>query len=153
MLNLKRLLLVAFIVQLGYILLLVALDAALPDYDTSASLVPAAADGGDACAPDWPQRVAAARRHKTNNSQNSAKPLLLVWDSVFYQRIAACGYEYEQYYAFFPGLPAAINALLLRLRGVGVGGGGGGVSAGAFAAAGVALSLGAHLAGVALLAR
>ena len=28
-----------------------------------------------------------------------------VWDSVFFSRIALCGYEYEQYYAFFPYLP------------------------------------------------
>ena len=28
-----------------------------------------------------------------------------VWDSVFFSRIALCGYEYEQYYAFFPFLP------------------------------------------------
>ncbi|DBA89617.1 TPA: hypothetical protein ACH3X2_004513 [Trebouxia sp. C0005] len=28
-----------------------------------------------------------------------------VWDSVFFNRIALCGYEYEQFYAFFPLLP------------------------------------------------
>ena len=33
-----------------------------------------------------------------------------VWDSVFYDRISRCGYEYEHYFAFFPGLPAVIGA-------------------------------------------
>lgn len=27
------------------------------------------------------------------------------WDSVFFLRISKCGYEYEQFFAFFPGLP------------------------------------------------
>lgn len=30
---------------------------------------------------------------------------LVVWDSVYYLRIAECGYEYEQTHAFFPALP------------------------------------------------
>lgn len=30
---------------------------------------------------------------------------------MFYMRIAKCGYEYEQYHAFFPLLPAAIAAV------------------------------------------
>lgn len=30
-----------------------------------------------------------------------------VWDSVFFRAIASSGYEFEQYLAFFPGLPGS----------------------------------------------
>lgn len=33
-----------------------------------------------------------------------------VWDSVFLTRIAQCGYEYEQFHAFFPLLPIILRA-------------------------------------------
>lgn len=35
----------------------------------------------------------------------------LVWDSVYYVRIAQCGYEYEQSYAFLPFLPLCMRFL------------------------------------------
>ncbi|XVF29873.1 hypothetical protein REPUB_Repub16aG0007900 [Reevesia pubescens] len=35
----------------------------------------------------------------------------IVWDSVYFVRIAQCGYEYEQFYAFLPLLPACIFIL------------------------------------------
>lgn len=35
---------------------------------------------------------------------------LAVWDSVFFTRIASCGYEYEQFHAFFPLLPILLRA-------------------------------------------
>ncbi|XP_022718379.1 GPI mannosyltransferase 2-like isoform X1 [Durio zibethinus] len=35
----------------------------------------------------------------------------VVWDSVYFLRIAQCGYEYEQSYAFLPLLPACIFIL------------------------------------------
>ncbi|XP_062172261.1 uncharacterized protein LOC133877846 isoform X2 [Alnus glutinosa] len=35
----------------------------------------------------------------------------VVWDSVYFLRIAQCGYEYEQSYAFLPLLPLAISFL------------------------------------------
>lgn len=35
----------------------------------------------------------------------------IVWDSVYFLRIAQCGYEYEQFYAFWPLLPFCIKAL------------------------------------------
>lgn len=96
MLSLPRLLAVAAAVRAIYLALLIALDAALPDYDTSARL--ASAD----CRPGWPVAAAAA--------PPQARSGLAVWDAVFFQRIAACGYEYEQFYAFFPGLPGALSA-------------------------------------------
>jgi Mannosyltransferase (PIG-V) len=36
---------------------------------------------------------------------------LAVWDSVFFVRIAQCGYEYEQFHAFFPLLPTVLRLL------------------------------------------
>ncbi|GMH10277.1 hypothetical protein Nepgr_012118 [Nepenthes gracilis] len=35
----------------------------------------------------------------------------IVWDSVYFIRIAKCGYEYEHFYAFFPLLPVFISLL------------------------------------------
>ncbi|KAL5727750.1 hypothetical protein ACHQM5_000907 [Ranunculus cassubicifolius] len=35
----------------------------------------------------------------------------IVWDSVYFVRIAQCGYEYEQNYAFLPLLPICLNIL------------------------------------------
>ncbi|KAL6000770.1 hypothetical protein ACLOJK_006496 [Asimina triloba] len=35
----------------------------------------------------------------------------IVWDAVYFVRIAECGYEYEQTYAFLPLLPLCMRAL------------------------------------------
>lgn len=35
----------------------------------------------------------------------------VVWDGVYFVRIAECGYEYEQTYAFLPLLPICIRLL------------------------------------------
>lgn len=32
-----------------------------------------------------------------------------VWDTVYFERISRCGYEFEQYLAFFPGLPLILS--------------------------------------------
>ncbi|CAI5466177.1 unnamed protein product [Closterium sp. Yama58-4] len=45
-----------------------------------------------------------------NSTVQQALEGVVVWDSVFFHRIALCGYEFEQAYAFFPLLP-----LLMRL--------------------------------------
>lgn len=37
---------------------------------------------------------------------------LMVWDSMFFGRIAQEGYEYEQFYAFFPLFPIVVRALV-----------------------------------------
>jgi phosphatidylinositol glycan class V len=95
--SLRRLLCVAAATRVLYVGLLFVLDAALADYDTSSHL--ASPD----CSADWPQHAAAAP-HRARGS-------LVVWDSVFFHRIAACGYEYEQFYAFFPGFPGAHGRL------------------------------------------
>lgn len=36
---------------------------------------------------------------------------VVVWDAVYYVRIAECGYEYEQTHAFFPVFPLSIRFL------------------------------------------
>eukprot|EP00727_Mastigamoeba_balamuthi_P014686 m51a1_g9843 hypothetical protein (412) ;mRNA; f:1956182-1957530 len=48
-------------------------------------------------------------------SAEGAAPALVRWDALYFARIAARGYEYEHYGAFFPGLPAALRALALPL--------------------------------------
>lgn len=35
----------------------------------------------------------------------------IVWDAVYFVRIAQCGYEYEQTYAFFALLPICISLI------------------------------------------
>jgi Mannosyltransferase (PIG-V) len=72
-------------------------DFLLPDYDTSAQLQP------QAC-----------------NIQGSEHPLAgvsrivqssAVWDSMYFDRIARCGYEFEHFLAFFPAWPWALRLL------------------------------------------
>jgi hypothetical protein len=96
MLRVGRLLIVAAAFRALYIAALVALDLALPDYDTSARLLSADCDAA------WPARAAAA-----GAAARAPRGSLVVWDAVFFHRVAACGYEYEQFYAFFPGFPGA----------------------------------------------
>ncbi|XP_038983056.1 GPI mannosyltransferase 2 isoform X2 [Phoenix dactylifera] len=72
-------------------------------YDTSASLNPSclSAAGGRSLSAGpilWP-RIGAAIEAS------------VVWDGVYFVRIAECGYEYEQTYAFFPLLPLCISLL------------------------------------------
>lgn len=93
--RLGRLLALAAAVRVAYVASLLALDAALPDYDTSSSLL------SPDCGAGWPRAAAAVHASPRRASG------LAVWDAVFFHRLAACGYEYEQFYAFFPGLPGA----------------------------------------------
>ncbi|CAI7836251.1 unnamed protein product, partial [Closterium sp. NIES-53] len=46
-----------------------------------------------------------------NSTVQGALESLVVWDSVFFHRIALCGYEFEQAYAFFPLLPSLMRLL------------------------------------------
>lgn len=84
-------------------LLLLALTilwrALLSPYDTSASLNP------DCLADPLPPQ------HSRNNPIGSAIENGVVWDSVYFVRIAQCGYEYEQSFAFLPLLPLCIRLL------------------------------------------
>ncbi len=97
MLKLSRLLGIGAIVRCAFLGLALLSSRSLPHYDTSSYLA------SDACAHNWPAHAAAQR---TANAK-AAPPPLLVWDAIYLARIAACGYEYEQYHAFFPGMPGA----------------------------------------------
>ncbi|KAB2062710.1 hypothetical protein ES319_A10G171000v1 [Gossypium barbadense] len=69
----------------------------LAPYDTSASLNPTCRRNPPLPSPLLP-------------SLGSAIENGVIWDSVYFVRIAQCGYEYEQSYAFLPLLPACIFA-------------------------------------------
>jgi Gpi18-like mannosyltransferase len=81
----------------AYLALVLLCSRLFDSYDTSAALV------ADTCGPDpalqrGPPRVPAISG-------------LQVWDTVFYSRIASCGYEYEQYHAFLPLAPRLAGLL------------------------------------------
>jgi phosphatidylinositol glycan class V len=68
----------------------------------------------DTSAPLNPTSLCLTHRHDPNvpilfPSIASAIENGVVWDSVYFVRIAQCGYEYEQSYAFLPLLPLAIS--------------------------------------------
>ncbi|KAL6966273.1 hypothetical protein U1Q18_032056 [Sarracenia purpurea var. burkii] len=90
-------------------LLLIALillwRSLLSPYDTSASINPSCLSSSSPNSPSPPAssvlfpRIAMAIEGS------------IVWDSVYFVRIAQCGYEYEQSYAFLPMLPLSISLL------------------------------------------
>eukprot|EP00198_Chlamydomonas_reinhardtii_P011508 XP_001700845.1 predicted protein [Chlamydomonas reinhardtii] len=147
-----RLALLAVAVRLALLLGATGGDLLLPDYDTSKTLPaellqpvqPAAfhqSHSADGLQEPWmgdgqPQAGAAAA-----GATQSARPWLLrgwlVWDAVFFVDIAARGYVYEQYYAFFPLMPALLSRAPPEL----------------FALLAVALNAAASVAGVVMLYR
>ena len=88
-----KLLGVAACVRAVYLVLIAAFALAYDDYDTSTSIL------SESCADDWPDRAASAQQYLPG----------VVWDSIFLHRIAACGYEYEQFFAFYPGVPGRLG--------------------------------------------
>lgn len=91
-----RLVLLAAGVRAAYLLLVVGFAHLIRDYDTSASLL------SESCADNWPEEAAVAQQYTPGT----------VWDSVFLHRVSACGYEYEQFFAFYPGLPGTLAAVV-----------------------------------------
>lgn len=71
-----------------------ASDAFLPDYDTSTSLH----------APHCVDHSPSVSKSTFERAVESS----IVWDSVYFERVARCGYEFEHFFAFFPGWPAAL---------------------------------------------
>lgn len=106
-----RVALLAAAVRLGHLLLLVALDQALPDYDSSARLHPLQDSPANTTFSRSDTQGLTAARHSSTTWPWSILEDLMVWDSVFFTRIARAGYEYEQYYAFFPLLPYLASRL------------------------------------------
>lgn len=88
----SRLLLISLIILWRWI---------LRPYDTSASINPSCLSPS----PSHTQTLALLPR------VGAAIEESIVWDSVYMVRIAECGYEYEQYFAFFPLLPLCISLL------------------------------------------
>lgn len=74
----------------------------LSPYDTSAPINPNCLSQ---------PHVDQQQQHLLLPALGSAIESSIVWDSVYYVRIAQCGYEYEQSYAFFPLLPLCISLL------------------------------------------
>lgn len=87
----------------------VTFDAILPDYDSSISLHIQSCQNAE----DLQSNKSTATERLTALTARSALAKLAVWDSVFFVRIAKCGYEYEQFHAFFPLLPLTMRAVLL----------------------------------------
>ncbi|KAM0936259.1 putative GPI mannosyltransferase 2 [Dioscorea sansibarensis] len=92
----------AFISRLLILTLIVLFRFLFDPYDTSAALNPPChhlAGTPPRRSPLlWPRVAATIERS-------------VVWDSVYFVRIAECGYEYEQTFAFLPLLPAAASLL------------------------------------------
>jgi phosphatidylinositol glycan class V len=82
----------------AYLALVLLCSRLFDSYDTSATLV------ADTCGPDPVLQLQGPRRVPAISS-------LQVWDTVFYSRIASCGYEYEQYHAFLPLAPRLVGLL------------------------------------------
>ncbi|CAN6696747.1 unnamed protein product [Malus baccata var. baccata] len=76
----------------------------LSSYDTSAPINPD-------CLSTIP-----ALKNVLFHSLGSAIESSIVWDIVYFVRIAECGYEYEQTYAFFPLLPLCMSFLSRTVR-------------------------------------
>ena len=85
---------IAFVSRLAFLGAAVVSDALLDDYDSSAVLNSRPCDVSDPA-------------EQAGIAVNFAD----VWDTVFYDRISRCGYEYEHYFAFFPGLPGVMGLL------------------------------------------
>lgn len=98
----------AAVSRLVLISLILLWRSLLSPYDTSASINPSCLVSNTGSNPD---------------SKTGSQPVLhfprlasviedsIVWDSVYFVRIAECGYEYEQTYAFLPLLPICISLL------------------------------------------
>ncbi|KAL4444210.1 hypothetical protein ABPG75_011947 [Micractinium tetrahymenae] len=94
----SRVLLLALASRLVVLGAMLLADWSFADLDSSARLQ------GYPCAGASSSGVAADGQRPTH------KPPLGVWDTVYFARVARCGYETDKINAFFPGLPAAMRA-------------------------------------------
>ncbi|CAD7703381.1 unnamed protein product, partial [Ostreobium quekettii] len=105
----RRVFAVALCCRLAVLCLSSLLDGLLPDYDTSSELAdhgPCNSGEVDGDAPSLSAIEAALGR-------------MVVWDSLYFVRIARCGYEYEQCHAFFPGYPGILKLVTQVARAFG----------------------------------
>ncbi|KAK4395856.1 GPI mannosyltransferase 2 [Sesamum angolense] len=99
-----RLLSYAVASRLFVLTLIIIWRSIVSPYDTSASINP----------PCLTSSTDSSNRHGPSvllPTVGSAIENSIVWDSVYFIRIAECGYEYEQTYAFLPLLPLCISFL------------------------------------------
>lgn len=89
--------------RLLLVALIVVWRSLLSPYDTSASINPPCLYSTDSANPDVLPVLLP--------NVGSAIERSIVWDGVYFVRIAECGYEYEQTYAFLPLLPLCISFL------------------------------------------
>lgn len=89
--------LLALVSRLALLAVGVVSDALFPDYDSSAELHTESCD--------------AVSSTGDTGWFTSAVRSSVVWDSVYFERLARCGYEFEHFFAFFPGLPALMAKL------------------------------------------
>ncbi|XP_058108525.1 uncharacterized protein LOC131251674 [Magnolia sinica] len=94
---------VALISRVLLVFLIATWRSLAPPYDTSASLNPTCLAS--------PRPTTTAPGSVPLQRVGSAIEDSIVWDGVYFVRIAECGYEYEQTYAFLPLLPFCIRAL------------------------------------------
>lgn len=92
----------AILSRLLLLILILLWRTLLTPYDTSAPLNPSCLDQPSPSPPPPPPLLPALGSAIENG---------IVWDSVYFVRIAKCGYEYEQSYAFLPLLPVCIFIL------------------------------------------
>lgn len=83
---------IAFASRLAFLGAAFVSDVLLDDYDSSAVLNSRPCNGSDAIL-----------------DPGILVKFANVWDTVFYDRISRCGYEYEHYFAFFPCLPQVMG--------------------------------------------
>ncbi|KAK8949330.1 hypothetical protein KSP39_PZI005209 [Platanthera zijinensis] len=94
----SRFLLVSLIIIWSYI---------FPPYDSSAQLNPSCLSSSSTIGDSSPLTETQALWPRIGVAIEGS----VVWDSVYFIRIAECGYEYEQTYAFLPLLPISIAFL------------------------------------------
>lgn len=83
---------VAGVSRVLWLLVSCTADWLLRDYDTSAHL------NERPCNNEWELEAA-----------TEAVLFADVWDTVYFERISRCGYEFEHYLAFFPGMPLLMS--------------------------------------------
>ncbi|KAK6123109.1 hypothetical protein DH2020_043145 [Rehmannia glutinosa] len=96
----RRLLRYAVASRLLVLTLIIIWRSLLSPYDTSASINPPCLSSSNSSNPPPPILLPGV---------GSAIESSIVWDGVYFTRIAECGYEYEQTYAFLPLLPLCVS--------------------------------------------
>ncbi|KAM3264652.1 hypothetical protein T459_01671 [Capsicum annuum] len=98
----------AVVSRLILISLILLWRSLLNPYDTSASINPTClSNSGSNSSSEFEWTPVRIRMRRLASVIEDS----IVWDSVYFVRIAECGYEYEQTYAFLPLLPICISLL------------------------------------------